>query len=441
MGIENVPGGETEYFLVNFDKDGDEHPDQDSDTGRLSDRIVSELSTGNVTDVIVLCHGWKGDIPAARRQYGDWLAAAMRCPTDLASARDRLKGFKPLHIGAHWPSLPWGNEDRDAPAGALAASGIRGLIEDAAAKLADTPQAMDALRVVFDAAVQELSPDTLPTAVIDAYRRLFEEAGLLEQGPAAPPGNDVDRFDPEAIYQEARVLDEGQALSGGRVFGGLLWPLRQLSFWKMKARAREVGETGIHDMLHRLMATAPAVRFHLMGHSLGCIVASAAVNGPGGEARLPRPVSTLYLVQGALSHWAYCSQIPNIQKPGYFHDIVAAPRPRVCGPILVTSSRLDLANGKAYPLGASIGGGQALGSGKLPKYGALGTWGMNGPGFRASPVTMLGCEQGYGFRAGEVYNIDASNTINGQGNGGDAHNDIAKPEVAHAFWEGMICGC
>ena len=45
-----------------------------------------------------------------------------------------------------------------------------------------------------------------------------------------------------------------------------------------------------------------------MGHSFGCIVASATVAGPAAQRVLPRPVDSLFLVQGALSLWAYCQR-------------------------------------------------------------------------------------------------------------------------------------
>jgi hypothetical protein len=57
------------YFLVTFDKNGAErHDDPDRRGGSLSDMVVETLSTEPITDVFVLSHGWKGDIPAAKEQ-------------------------------------------------------------------------------------------------------------------------------------------------------------------------------------------------------------------------------------------------------------------------------------------------------------------------------------------------------------------------------------
>ncbi|NCA71667.1 MAG: hypothetical protein EOM91_16615 [Sphingobacteriia bacterium] len=441
MSIERVPNSELTYYLTSFDRDGNETPDDDSSTALLSDRIVQDLAAGDITDVIMLCHGWKGDVPSAKRQYGAWLAAAEQCQADLERLRGARPGFKPLLIGMHWPSLPFGNEDPDAVAQAFSASGQPDIdlqIDAAAASVADTPKARDALRELFTAAGggQPL-PQTLPADLTDAYQTLFAETGLKAEGPGGAPGNDIALFDPQTVYEQARALAQAEprAFGAGGGFSGLLWPLRQLSFWRMKARAREVGEGGMSAMLARLMETAPNAGFHIMGHSFGCIVASAIVNGRA----LPRDVDTLYLVQGALSHWGYCSEIPDTDHVrGYFHDLIKDAK--VAGPVLVTRSKHDAANGKAYPIGAGLAGDMAFAPGSLPKFGALGTWGMNGPGIEVTRIDMLEEHEDYPFDCGMVYNVDASNTINGTGTGGDAHNDIAKPRVAHAFWQAVLRG-
>jgi hypothetical protein len=66
------------------------------------------------------------------------------------------------------------------------------------------------------------------------------------------------------------------------------------------------------------------VRFHLIGHSFGCIVASSILAGPHGRGYPVRPLDTLVLIQEALSLWSYCPQIPTAPgRPGDFHSIMA----------------------------------------------------------------------------------------------------------------------
>jgi hypothetical protein len=73
--------------------------------------------------------------------------------------------------------------------------------------------------------------------------------------------------------------------------------------------------------------------------------------------------------------------------------------------------------------------------GELPKYGAIGAFGIQGPGADAKNVMILGPERAYDFEPGKIYNIDSSRVINVGGGFSGAHSDIAKPEVAHAVWE------
>ena len=144
----------------------------------------------------------------------------------------------------------------------------------------------------------------------------------------------------------------------------------------MKDRARAFGENGAHELLARLQIAAPRARFHLMGHSFGCIVASATVAGPAGEPDLPRPVDSLFLVQGALSLWSYASDIPYAAgTAGYFHRIVKHGLVR--GPIVTTRSSHDTAVGRFYPLGAQIRKQLVLGD-QLPAYGGIGSFGIQG---------------------------------------------------------------
>ena len=70
----------------------------------------------------------------------------------------------------------------------------------------------------------------------------------------------------------------GVAFGAGSL-GGLLGPLRQLSFWMMKKRARTVGEGGMYQFVSQLQQAAKDTRVHIMGHSFGCIVASSICGG------------------------------------------------------------------------------------------------------------------------------------------------------------------
>jgi hypothetical protein len=297
------------------------------------------------------------------------------------------------------------------------------------------------LGAIAAAAATQASPVKLPQNVRQAYVDLYRESGLSSEGGAGPPGHDHEPFDPDQAYTFAR--QEGIAYDGSGL-GPLEGPARQLSFWKMKNRAREFGEGGAGEFLQRLQqAVQPGrdVRFHLMGHSFGCIVVSAMVAAPRAPTTPSPPVHSLALIQGALSLWAYCQDVvPAPGKPGYFHRVIAERR--VAGPILTTQSEHDLALWKYYPWGAWWKGqlDYDIAGRKLPKYGAVGTFGARGPGITVHDRALGEVNEDYKFAAGIIYNLDCSQVIKKLDGYSGAHSDIAHPEVAHAVWEAAMCG-
>jgi hypothetical protein len=440
------------YHLIAFDAGGREQSDGDGPRSRAA---IEALAREPITDVFLFSHGWQGDVPAARRQYRDWIRAMAGCAPDIERAMTERGGaFRPLLIGLHWPSLPFGDEALGAGDGSFGVGSsvmagdpgwggdldaeVDSMIGAYAARIADTPAAREALRVIFTRAIDDVAPDHLPAEVADACAVLDREAGLGSGGEGSEPGSDREAFDPESVY--AAVQEEESVSFGDFGLGGLLALPRTLSFWKMKARARQFGEGGGHDLLNTLMKDAgPEVRFHLMGHSFGCIVASSMVAGPGGRGAAPRPVDTLILIQGALSLWSYAPGIPSAQgRPGYFHPILRDGRVR--GPIVTTQSEHDVAVGRWYPLAAGVRR-QVDYNDQLPKYGAVGSFGLCGLDQRAEFGDLRPDYEDYGFEPGRVYNLESSDIIReDQGLFVGAHSDFAHPEVGHAVWSAVLTG-
>jgi hypothetical protein len=448
MGIQKVPATDLQYYLVSYDKDGRER--QDDPDGLMSARTEKAVREDNVTDVFVMSHGWKGDVPAAIEQYDHWIAAMAACEGDRKEIRERRPGFKALLVGFHWPSQPWGDEEFGAGGGgsfALEAGGTGGapaldwFVDQYADRIADTPRAREAIRTIVTAAmnagpnVTMLSPE-----VAAAYRALNEEADMGE-------GEDREPFDPNKALANARLSAgalgggvPGMSSFGGFSLSGLLSPLRQLSFWKMKDRARKLGEKSGFGLLKALMAAVPAgrdVRFHLMGHSFGCIVVTSMINGPDGTGVLPRPVNSLTLVQGATSLWGFCTKSAAVDKPGYFRKVIE--QNKVAGPIVTTQSKRDTAVGKFYPIAAGIALQTAF-PGQFPKYGGLGAFGIQGEGLTLHDLALGPSTHAYNFEKAHVYNLECTGVIKDGAGASGAHSDIAKPEVAHAMWEAVKVG-
>ncbi|MEZ4340068.1 MAG: hypothetical protein R3B82_25895 [Sandaracinaceae bacterium] len=276
-------------------------------------------------------------------------------------------------------------------------------------------------------------PDTLSDEVLEAYATLIAEAGLEAGGLGAAPGDDALGWDVELLYQD--LLEADEVGFGGGLTGGVLAPIRALSFWKMKKRARIVGEAGGAALLASVLDAAPAARVHLMGHSFGCVVTTSAVQAAA--ATTARRPSTLFLVQGALSLWSFTDAIPEAPgKPGYFHRVVRDGL--VDGPILTTRSVHDQAVRVLYPMAAGVAGQVDMAAGALPKYGGVGTFGARGGGFTHVEEDLRDATASYALTPGTVYNLEAAKVIKDGGPPSGAHSDIAKPEVWHAFWDAVL---
>jgi hypothetical protein len=465
MPQHHIDEANLDYYLVLFDSDGNERPEQDGNL--LSKKLIKDVRDG-VTDVFFSSHGWKGDIPAAISQYDRWVGAMAVQGGDRDRARALDPKFKAVIVGVHWPSLPWGNEDAGAALlgddetdefAAEQQMDSDELVQRYAGRIADTDAAKAALTTILAAADNEevkahLADGTLPPNLERAYQALFDQAGLGLGGAAAAPGSDQLTFTPTRIISEwteghAEPEPTGQpGLLGGRfshnVKDALLMPARQLSFWAMKHRARHVGESGVHSLLIDLQKSAPDARFHLMGHSFGCIVVSAAISGPIEQgdvaSRLPRPVQSLFLAQGALSLWSFAESIPYPPNlPGYFRPMKVSPA-LVSGPIVTTRSTFDRAVGTFFPLGAKLGNDLLLGE-ELPEFGGVGAFGIQGTAADTThDMPVLNANAEYGFNAGHIYNIDASTVIRHGGGPSGAHSDIAHPQIAHLFWQAALAG-
>jgi hypothetical protein len=435
---------DTTYALIGFDENGRERNDPHGLNGRMVDRLLEKARQKCPSNIFFFSHGWMGDVPAAIDQYDRWIKAMLDLPSDLQRLAARTPNFDPLYIGLHWPSLPWG-DDELGPSGVEfggdeKATPLQELRKRYLERLGDKLEIRNALDVILEEARVNAAAVELPAHVIDAYNDLNRALDLGSDGEGAAPGDDREPFDPEKSFQIAQA--ESQAAGfGGFDWGGILSPLRQLSFWRMKKRARTVGEIGMHDFVAQLQNTCPDTKFHLMGHSFGCIVASSILRGRGGNSPLPRPIDSVVLVQGALSLWSYCPNIPKARgKPGYFHKVVPGS---VRGPVVTTQSRYDSAVGTFYPLAAGVARQVDFPAGPLPVedlplYGAIGTFGICGLSGGVQYMAMKGETEDYDFQTNSIYNLESSDFISKGSGPSGAHCDIDGPQVAHAIWQAAL---
>ena len=159
MSLETIPGSAFQYGLISYDKKGRER-----DNGGAAE--LARVAAQNPTDIFFFCHGWKGDVPAAKDQYNRWMGALMRS-TDLARAPSAFPGFKPLLTGLHWPSQPFGEEDTGAAAasfgpGVPPGASADAIVQQFVAALGDDAPIVDALRIIIEGARQNAGATELP---------------------------------------------------------------------------------------------------------------------------------------------------------------------------------------------------------------------------------------------------------------------------------------
>lgn len=430
MHFQPIPGSREQYALIHFDPEGQERRAAD---GLSSTQLLEQARRDPPTHVFLFSHGWKGDVPAAIDQYNRWIGAMARLEQDRARMGP---DFRPLWIGLHWPSLPFGEEGNGA-----ASFGAPGAVDEklqaAVAHFGGTDAVRQPLEAIFRADIEDAGAMLVPAHVQRAYRDLAAAIGFQGGGSASgAPDQDVAPLDPQAALES--VCTGGVAFGLGDILlGGMKAGLRQLSFWSMKKRARTVGEGGMHRFVRDLM-TETSAHIHLMGHSFGCIVASSILAGPGGRTPLPRTVGSLALVQGAVSLWSWADpgQVPDSHTAGYFHNVIASRS--VCGPVITTQSAKDWAVGILYPAAVSLQGAPDFAQTALPKRGAIGAYGIQGTAAIASP--MLPVDGDYGFQPGTIYNLKCDNFIRELNGASGAHSDIDGPEVAHAIWQAAWAG-
>ena len=428
-------------------------------TGRVSaPREVAALEAllagGQVTDLLVLSHGWNNDMAEAKALYRNLMAQFAQVLRATAPVPRRF-----AVLGVMWPSKRFAEDELIAGRGAAAGVGTAGQAGELQAQL-------DQLKGFFDGrkanrllekarqAAGDLGSPLHPHAQEDFVRYMTEllASGIVPQADGQAPEEgraelqsvparellasleEVRRLPGQgpaglggavAIRPAGPGLADGAAAGMGDFFSNTLLGARNLlnyvTYYQMKERAGKVGSQGLHPLLVQLRNKFPQVRLHLIGHSFGARLVTAAVAGPGGPDHLQ--VASLTLLQAAFSHYSLAEKYDG-KHNGFFRRVVADKK--VTGPILISFTQHDKAVGMAYAIAsrianqvaAAIGGPQDI-YGGMGRNGALKTpEAVNGQ--------KLDKNNRYAFQKGKVYNLDGNNCIT-------HHSDICQQEVARAL--------
>jgi hypothetical protein len=432
-------------FDLEFNKHGQLH-----DASQVT-RLLAGLD--GVTDLLVVSHGWNNDMADARELYDKLLGNIDRLLALRAHARfTHLAPLAPSVFAAcqlFWASKKF-TEDELIP-GVGAASVESGGRSDAALetvldRLAENPdrlgdKSMPPVRKELVRRAKELIPELERSegARVDLVSTLRE---LLDPDQASHDDASIEFFTEEAAtlfrHFEGEVIEPGAVVQGGasaadlgRVAGvrdmlkGARAAARRIAnfatYYQMKTRADIVGSIGVAQMLLRVREQLPTIKLHLVGHSFGGQLVTAAARA------LPDNTSdlTVSLLQAAISHNGFSENFLDRER-GFYRDVIA--KKRASGPIIVTHTKNDRAVGIAYPLASrcAFGKGCALGDANDP-YGGMG---RNGA-LRTVEVSSMerklkGAGQTYSFAQGAIYNLLADEFISD-------HSAVDGPEVAYAI--------
>lgn len=226
----------------------------------------------------------------------------------------------------------------------------------------------------------------------------------------------------DKIYALAALF--GIPLPGKSLFASrmLLQRLERLLFGQFQRRAAEVGSRGVHVLLSEMMKAVPegeSTRFHLVGHSLGCHVVTAAAIGRGPVGSLlPRKVNSMTLLQAAVP-------CVNYEDGGPYRPLSSTLNP-VAGPVIATTSQSDM----------------ALYNMEIIYPDVLGREGFRGVPRKEERTLLNKCDQELGFEKGKFYTVEADAVINATSgllyvDLDGAHGDLLDVELQARVWEAI----
>ena len=445
------------FWLLAFEKDG-----QPTDAGAI-DRMVSEVATGNFTDLFVFSHGWNNDRSAALSLYARFFEQVGKVISDTTLTKKRPDARLGV-AGVVWPSILW----PDDAASSASSDVVSGAAGGGASAVGNAPPA-----AVFRATAPEINAELKKGYANASQRTLIDEltALLAKESPtdaalgefhtklaqllASEPADSIaDHKSPDYAEGAIGTLTDAQwrglldvlggqamrrtGLGGGaaglgdpfkKLWSGAKDALRIATYWQMKQRAGIVGREGLGRVLAKLAESAKTTRVHLLGHSFGARLVSFSLSGlPSTAAGDASQVKSLFLLQGAFSHYAFADRLPHdASRAGALKGMAG----RVDGPLLTTHSLKDLAVGLSYPAASFVNRDDAAAAiDQGLRWGAMGHDGAQAVDAGAESLSAPGKK--YALAKGKWLNLDGNKVIIHGGLPSGAHSDIVSPHTAWA---------
>ena len=435
-----------EFFPLHFDGDGTLKAQTELDA------LASHITAAGSTDLVTIAHGFRNSEHEANGLYTEFLKNFRTHLTraELAS----LPGRTFVVAGVFWPSKAFaenaedkeggtqsvGDADSERSAveaqltrllddGATAAQKAivkkaRGLLDDVESKasaqdefvktvlsLVDAPPATDdeGLSVIRaqpgSAVLAKLeTPIMLPTVRDDGNGGVTSIGGGTGGGPGGHDGG---------------VLGIGGAFSS--VFGRIGQFLNLTTWYLMKSRSGTVGAKGLAPAIRVLKAKTPALKVHVVGHSLGGRLSAACAKALTTAPKLQ--ADSLSLLEAAFSHYGFAANNGH-GKPGFFREVIVEKIVR--GPLISTFSVQDTVVGTAYAVSSRLADDntEAIGD-ENDQYGGIGRNGTQKTVEQARDV-LHQPGVAYAFTPSIVHNLDGSGGLIKD------HGDVRNPHVTYA---------
>lgn len=433
------------YVKIEFIKEGTIYQPE------VVSALLRMLNDQQISDLIVISHGWNNDMKEAQDLYEKLMnLLAIEIPQ-----RAELANRKFAVLGVFWPSKKFAEEDLIPGGGAASIAALAGS-DELISRLEELRHFFDGgdSETIIQQAIEEArrldaNPDasaryvsllqtllsrattahaTEPEDYAAGYVNSEDPLSLLTRlsdvslADTTPPNEGAaDLNTPFILPSNDETVATGMNFSWNGIVHGARNMLNFVTYYQMKERAGKVGVQGLHPVLLKIKEDIPNCRIHLIGHSFGARLVTAATAGPNNNSSLV--VDTLTLLQAAFSHYSFAENYDN-GKDGLFRNVIA--KHKVKGPIIISCTHNDKAVGLAYAIASRIArqSGEFLGD----KDDYFGGMGANGAQKTPNAEKQFTLDKGisYNFKLGKLYNLNADNCI-------DGHSNICQPQVANAI--------
>jgi hypothetical protein len=400
-----------------------------NDQGQLVSRNDLDALTGRAnsapaTDAIFLAHGFRNDVADATSLYTAFLKTFR-----VHLSRPEFQGISGRRFvvaGVYWPSKPF-RETYDGTDDTRALQNPNEAMADAKRQLEELKQdASPAQRSTLDKAAALLPALQGNAKAQDEFVALLlslVDQSALDKTEGLPqirqqPGSELlARLSPPA---GDGTRDIGSVF--GAIAGGVGQFLNLTTWYVMKDRSGAVGATGVAAAVRALHDSCPAIRIHLVGHSLGGRLMAACAKALCDPPKL-QPDS-LMLLEAAFSHFGF-SPDNGHGNAGFFRDVIV--KQVVKGPFVSTFSSEDTVVGKAYSIMSRLVGDNTREIGDASdEFGGIG---RNGP----LKTTEVASSRLHAPGAAYDYKTGVINNLDGSGGLIKNHSDVTNDAVTYAF--------